>query len=166
MANNFLENMRMGKLFEGQPIKPNVDRLIEQLKPNTGDVFQHEDIAHVAGVTYPSGRYRSLIASWRSRLSRELNIDIAPVSGVGYRVLDDNERVAYGIKDYGHSVRRMGRSANRIATAVTAKLDDNHRRQQDHAVRLTQELVQSARKVSKQIGIAGRVVTLPRAAQS
>lgn len=155
----------MGKPFEGESIKPHVDRLMEAYEIKQGDVLMHEDIAHTAGVEYGSARYRSLIQSWRARLMREKNIDIQSKPGIGYMALYENERVAYGIKDFSHSVRRMGKSVNRIAAADTAKLDDIHRRQQDHAVRLTQELVQSGRKASKQIGLAGRVVTLPRKAQ-
>lgn len=152
------------KPFEGKPVKPHVDRLMEAHEMKQGDVLMHEDIAHAAGVEYGTAQYRSVIQSWKARMFREKNIDIASKPGIGYMALDDNERVSYGIKDFSHSVRRMGRSANRISSADTAKLDDNHRRQQDHAVRLTQELVQSGRKAAKQIGLAGRVVTLPRKA--
>lgn len=150
------------KLFEGDPVKPHVDKLMEHITPKIGDVYQHADIAHVAEVEYPSSRYRSIITAWKKRLMRELNIDLDSVSGIGYRVLDDNERVAVGIKDFATSVRHMGHSVDRISRADTAKLDDMHRRQQDHAVRLTQEIVASGRKASKHIGFAGRVVSLPR----
>lgn len=151
------------KPFDGDPIKPQVDKLMAQFSElKAGDVLMHEDIAHVAGSEYGTSRYRSVVNAWRHRLLREKNIDIAPRSGIGYFVLSENERVSYGIGDFALSVRRMGKSASRIAAAESAKLDDNHRRQQDHAVRLTQELVQSGRKVAKQIAVSGRVVTLPR----
>jgi len=80
--------------------------------------------------------------------------------------LNENERVSVGIKDFGASVRRMGKSAHRIQLADTIKLDDQHRKQQDHAVRLTSELVNAARKTQKQIAFSGRVVTLPRPVKS
>src|SRR5690348_13306530 len=100
---------------------------MENIKPKSGDVYDHKDIAGVAGVEFPSNRYRGLISAWRKRLLRELNIDIEAVIGFGYRVLDDNERVSVGIKDFGLSVRNMGRSAQRIALADVQKLDDTHR---------------------------------------
>lgn len=152
----------MSKNFEGEPIKPNVDLLIEGLKLQIGDVVRHDDIADVSGVEYKSSRYRSVVDAWRKRLLREMNLDLQAVAGYGYRVLDDNERVRAGIKDFSQSVRRMGRSVDRMQRADAAKLDDNHRRQQDHAVRLTQAIVQSGRKAAKEIGFAGRVVSLPQ----
>lgn len=150
------------KLFEGDSIKPCVERLMEQIKPQPGDVYQHPDIAHIAECDYPSNRYASVISAWRKRLLREINIDVEVIVGIGYRVLEENERVSVGIKDFSQAVRQVGRSAERIARADTKKLDDMRRRQQDHAVRLTREIAESGRKASRQIGFAGRVVTLPR----
>ena len=154
------------KPFEGDPIKPALDRLMDQIKPQEGEVYQHPDIAHVAGCEYPSARYNGIVQSWKKRLLRELNVDIEAVVCIGYRVLTDNERVGVGIHDFSRSVRHMGKSAERIARADAKKLDDNHRKQQDHAVRLTQELVNSGRKASRQIGVAGRIVSLPRPKQA
>lgn len=147
--------------FEGDDVKRRVDRLMEQLKPQPGDVYLHQDIAHIAECKYPCPKYRSVIASWKRRLMKELNVDIDAVVGHGYRVLSENERVSVGIRDFGHARRSMGRSVNRIERAETGKLDDFHRRQQDHAKRL-RELVDSGRKVEKQIAIVGKVVALPR----
>lgn len=150
------------KSFEGQAIKPHVDKLLEAFKPKEGDVFLHQDIAHVSGVPYKSTRYGGVIAGWKKVLLREHNIDLEAIPGIGFRCLTDNERVSVGLKDFQHSVRRTGKSYERIARADTAKLDENHRRQQDHASRLIQNLVDSGRKASKQIALAGRVVSLPR----
>lgn len=150
------------KPFEGQAIKPHVGKLLEAFKPKEGDVFLHQDIAHASGVPYRSARYGGVIVAWKKALMREANVDLEAIPGIGYRCLSDNERVSVGIKDFSHSVRRMGKSAERIARADTAKLDDNHRRQQDHAGRLMQNLVETGRKASKQISLAGRVVSLPR----
>jgi hypothetical protein len=150
------------KQFEGDPIKPQVDKLMEAIKPKSGDVYLHQDIAHIAGVEYGTARYRTLIAAYKKRLFLEQNIDIDAVIGSGYRILDENERVDAGHKDFSQSVRNMGRATNRMQKAVTADLDDVHRRKQDHGVRLAQAVVQSGRSAQKQIAIAGRIVLLPR----
>lgn len=150
------------KPFQGQAMKPHLDKLLEAFKPKEGDVFLHQDIAHVSGISYKSSRYSGLIVAWKKWLMREANIDLESVKDVGYRCLSDNERVSVGIKDFSHSVRNTARAANRISLADTAKLDENHRRQQDHAGRLMQSLVDSGRKAAKQISLAGRVVLLPR----
>lgn len=160
MANLLKEKIYM-KLFQGDPIKPHVDKLMEGITPRIEDVYDHNDIAHISGIDYPSHRYRALINAWRKRLRRELNIDIASVPNVGYRVLNDNERVSAGVKDFAASVRDMGRSVDRMQRADTSKLDEMHRKQQDHAIRLKQVL-DHGRKEARQIGFAGRVVTLPR----
>jgi hypothetical protein len=150
------------KPFQGEAIKPCVDALIEAFELKAGDVIEHQQIAEVAKTKYRTNRYGGIVVAWRKRLLREQNLDLQVITGYGYRVLDDNERVSVGVKDFTHSVRKMGRSAERIARADNAKLDDHHRRQQDHAVRLTQEIVQSGRTAARQIGFAGRVVSLPR----
>ena len=150
-------------LFEGKPIKPAVNRLMEWFdKRGDKDVFLHQDIAFIAECEYPSDRYGTVVQSWRKRLMRELNVDLEAVIGHGYRMLTDNERVRVGLKDFALSVKQMDRSSERILRADAKKLDDHHRKQQDHAVRLLTELVTSGRKASRAIGFAGRVVTLPR----
>lgn len=152
----------MSKAFVGEPIRPHVELLMESIKPEAGDAYSHRQLADVAGLTYPSARYMAVIGAWKRRLLREVNVDLQSVPSFGYRVLDDNERVGAGIRDFSRSVRSMGKSADRISRADVAKLDDHHRRQQDHAVRLTQQLVASGRSAAKEIGLAGRVVSLPR----
>jgi len=92
---------------------------------------------------------------------RERNIDISAIPSHGYRILNDNDRVSVGIKDFSLSVRRMGRSVTRIERADTVKLDDHHRRQQDHAKRL-RELVELGRASKKKIALSATVVALPR----
>ena len=151
------------KPFQGNEVKTRVDKLMEAIKPKTGDVYLHQDIAHAGDCEYPSHRYRSVITSWRKRLMRDLNVDIGAVVGIGYRVLDDNERVSFGIKNFSESVRAMGKSVNRIERADTKRLDDHHRRQQEHTKRL-RDLVDSGRGAQKQIAVAGKVVALPRKA--
>ncbi|MFM7007999.1 MAG: hypothetical protein ACKO0Z_01485 [Betaproteobacteria bacterium] len=143
--------------FSGNEIKPDVDKLMEHFDLHPGDVILHQDIAHVANARYQSNRYRSIIVAWRRRLLREKNIDIAPKIGHGYFVLSDNERVSYGVTDFEHSVRKMGKSADRVSRADAAKMDDTHRRQRDHSVRLMSELMQAARNTKKQISLAGGV---------
>lgn len=150
------------KAFHGQPIKPNVEKLLEAFKPKPGNVFLHQDIAQASGVAYRSSRYGALIAAWKRELLNSANIDLDSVQGIGYRCLEDNERVRVGINDVRHSIRKLGRSADRIARADTSKLDDVHRRQQDHANRLLQSVIDSGRKASRQIAVSGRVVLLPR----
>lgn len=152
-------------MFAGKPIKPHVDLLMQAYTPKAGDVFDHKDLAQTAQVEPDSARYRQLITAWRKRLIAELNIDIDSVRGFGYRVLEENERVSTGIRDFKFSVRSMGKSSQRIALAETSKLDETHRQQQDHAVRLTNSLLESARKTQKQIAFSGRVVALPRSAK-
>lgn len=151
------------KVFEGKPIKPHVDKLMETLDLKVGGVYLHQDIANIAGVEYPSHRYRTVVAAFRRRLLTEANLDMEPVIGAGYRILDDNERVGVGVRDFARSARRMGRSADRVARADTAKLDEQHRRKQEHAMRLIAQTVDAARSSVKRIAIAGSIVSLPRA---
>ena len=148
-------------LFQGDQVKRRVDILMTQLNPKPGDVFMHQDLAALADCEYPSHRYTAVIGGWRSRLLREMNIDIDNIVGIGYRVLDENERVDTGIRDFGRSRRRMGKSINRIQRADTDKLDDFHRRQQDHA-KILQARLDDVRSAEKQIAIVGKVVPLPK----
>lgn len=111
------------KPFEGQAIKPHVDKLLEAFQPKPGDVFLHQDIAHASGIAYKSSRYGGLIVAWKKALMHAANVDLEVVQGIGYRCLSDNERVGVGIKDFSHGVRRIGKAAERIARADTVKLD-------------------------------------------
>lgn len=148
-------------MLKGNNISSRVDKLMKEIEPKSGDVYMHADIAATAGSKVDSNEYRAVIESWKRRLMRDKNIDIASVRSVGYRVLDENERVGHGIQDYGLSVRRMGKAVTRIERADTKLLDDNHRRQQDHAKRL-RDIVNASKAEKKTIAISGNVVSLPR----
>lgn len=149
------------KPFQGDNIKTRVDKLMKEITPRIGEVCMHQDIAAIADCKYPSNTYRSVMASWRRRLMREHNIDLGTEVGIGYRVLNDNERVGAGVKNFTEATRAMGKAVNRIQRANTDLLDEHHRRQQDHAKRLG-DLVEASRLEQKHIAIAARVASLPR----
>lgn len=149
------------KRFEGSEVRRRVDMLMEQISPQPGDVYLHQDIAQMSDCQRDTPRYRAVVQSWRKRLIREWNVDIDVVFGHGYRVLNENERVDVGIKDFGHARKRMGKSVNRIERADVAQLDERHLKQHDHAKRL-RELVDSTRTAEKQIAIINKVAALPR----
>lgn len=153
----------MAKQFvvRGIPIAPDVDRLMT-IAFEVGQVYRHEDLAAVIDESSVSGRYRSVISALKKRLRRERNLDLQSVTGLGYKVLDDNERVDAGIKDLSRSVRNVAKAADRMAAANTEKLDDLHRAQKEHGVRLALQLHNDGKSAGKQIANAAKVVTLPR----
>lgn len=148
--------------FAGKDRKPAIDALMQAYEYKYGQVYDHRDIAHIIGVAYPSHAYFGIVQSWRNRLMKEKNIDLICVRDVGYRVLEEPERVHCGTKDFRQSVRGMGYAVNRIGAAETAKLPESERKMQDHALRLGAALVNEGRKVSRQVAVAGKLTVLPK----
>ena len=149
------------KPFLGEPVKPAVDKLMETFKLKVNDVIQHEDIAHIIKQKYGSNRYRTLVQAWIRRVRAEQSLILEAISGIGYRVLNDNERVGTGIRNYKRSITYGGRALDMVAGAETKNLDESHRHQQQHAVRL-RDVLEQARKAVRSVALAGRIVSLPR----
>lgn len=154
----------MGKQFlvRGIPIAPDVDRLMT-IAFEVDKVYRHEDLTRAIGELGITARYRTVINGLKRRLRRERNMDLQAVMGLGYKVLNDNERVDAGIHDLRRTVRGVAKAADRMQAADSSKLDELHRAQQDHGVRLAVELHNAGKAAGKQIANAGKVVTLPRA---
>lgn len=149
------------KMFEGDPVRPHVDRLMEGVEPKVGDRYQHDDLAHIAGVKYRTGRYFAVMGAWKKRL-RDLGFDLQVNPGIGYIVLTANESVDAGCRDARFSVRKMRRALSRISRANVAELDEIHRRRYDHAATLRQ-IVDDASRGVREMTFAARAIGNPRA---
>lgn len=145
---------KSGLFLGGVPTEPDVTKLIEAysaLRP--GDEVAHDDLAAVIGVSKDSHRYTTVIGAWRKRLLKMHNIDLAPVRGVGFRVLEGMERINAGVKDYGGGVRKIARSEGRIRRVPQETLTQDQQRVSEHALRHISATVDAARRASKEIAV-------------
>jgi len=149
----------MLKNFEGREVAPDVEKLMERyrnaLQPNVA--LEYAALAELLGVPVDSNRFHTVMVKFRRTAMRELNIDFGAVPGYGLRVLLEEERVSYGVRDLTLAGKRLGRSVARIARSDATKLDSIHLQQRDHAIRLGSALVDAQRDAEKKIAIAGKV---------
>jgi hypothetical protein len=132
----------------------------DKLRPEYG--VDHREIASLISEKYSSDRYWTVVSAWRKRLFEECRIDMTAVPGFGFRVLHENERVTEGVRGFGKSMRALRKSGQRIEASDPAKLDDAHRRQRDHGVRMIGELVDAGKRAQRQIKTVAKVEVLPR----
>lgn len=116
--------------FGGIPTDGDVRNLVEHLgTPRAGDEFTHEQVEAVIGATRDTNRYRSVTLAWRKRLMRDHNLDVAALSGVGFRCLTDSERVAAGVTGVQSGLRKQLHSVVRADRVQTD--DESLRAKQD-----------------------------------
>jgi hypothetical protein len=108
-------------IFRGMPSGPDVRKLLDAfgaLQPGLQITHAEMEDALVT-VRYGSQRYKTVVAAWRKTLLDRHNIDIQSVPGIGYRVLNDEERVDAGLSGSKRGLREIVRSARRSDRVIT-----------------------------------------------
>jgi hypothetical protein len=134
-------NMEKVRIFgrEGNPTKPDVDKLIEHIDPTEGEVIPYTRIAEVLGygkfrvifdletkvnVERENHRWTTVLAAWRKVLLAEYGTDTAADPGVGIRVLLMPERIDYAIKDINRGTRATMKGIERNAIVKRDQLKE------------------------------------------
>lgn len=143
---------KSGLFLGGVPTEPDVKRLIEAystLKP--GDEITHAEMARTIDADERSNRYRTVVTAWRRQMLKLHNVDMQPIRGVGFRIIDGIERISASVKDYGGGVRKIVRSVGRARRVEMEKLTNEQQRVSEHALRHMEATADSARRASKEI---------------
>jgi hypothetical protein len=108
--------------FGGVPTEPDV-RALRDAFPDSkmahGDLITHAQVEATIGTSRASSRYRTVTTRWRKAVERETGrVILGPEKGVGFRVLDNTQKIDLGYLKFTSAVR----SARR-AHVITARLD-------------------------------------------
>ena len=146
----------------GVPLKPSIDALMDGITPIVGQIYSHADLASLAGVKYPSPRYRAVIDGWKARLISEHGVDVASEHNVGYRVLSDAERISYGGRETKSGIRKVKRGGERAVRADDDNLTEAERRQRMQLMRLSADIVKIGKEGHHQFTVLGKVTAIKR----
>jgi hypothetical protein len=152
----------MSKMFfGGVPTALDVRKLQEAFPAlSPGDEIEHEQIEAVIEVDRASSRYRTVTNAWRKHLLTDANIDIGAISGVGFRVLLDHERISTSVKGFQSGVRKQIRCVKR---AILVRTDDEIlRRKQEVMNRLGIAIASQATTMMREIEPPKRTQGLPK----
>lgn len=107
--------------FGGAPVKPDVSKLVEKFgdQPKEGTQITHSEITAVIGVFHGSRRYQTVTTAWRDHILKTSSVEIAPLRGVGFEVLDAKNRIASGIKGIHSGARKQSRAVSRVGIVKT-----------------------------------------------
>ena len=142
----------MSKLFLGGiPTTPDVKRLREAFKLETGLVIKHEDIEIIIECEWKTVRYRTITDAWRRDLFNQDNIVLDAVHGVGFKVLSGPERVHKEYEGFKRGIRKQARSLRRASVIKDDTLSEFERKKRDHLLRLGAIAIHAGKEVSKKI---------------
>lgn len=120
-------------LFCGLPTKIDVDKLMELFKQfKEGDIIPYIAVEQHGSITRHTGRYGSVVSSWRRRLMREENVLLIAVANEGYRIAPPAERMNYSANQTFQGRRRIMRASVIASATDPGRLSDEHKRLRDH----------------------------------
>lgn len=156
----------IGKIVNGVPTAPDVKRIVDALGGlERGQEIAHEDIEQIIGEKWRSGRYRTVTDAWRKKVYGDLNLLIAAVSGIGFRVLTENECVDTTRGWFRAGIRKTSRSIDVNSRINSNLLDEPVKRVHQIQSRLMNahrtEIINATKKLSAELRL---VKQLPREA--
>jgi hypothetical protein len=106
--------------FGGVPTQKDIKALAQRFADiDVGDEISHADIESCTGLSRKESRYQTVVAAWRKMLLNEKNIELGAVPGVGFRVLNNSERVSVGIDGIQKGARKQLRSIKKAVMVCT-----------------------------------------------
>jgi len=138
----------------GIPTAPDVDAILEKYRLTCpGDGVRHDQIESLLNIKRNTHRYRSIITAVKRRLERERNLILAAMPGIGFTVLDNNERVDAGSNKM-HMAGRAARRAVVLANGATrTELDAEHQAKADHMVVVSATILGALRTQARELNI-------------
>ena len=143
--------------FLGSPTAPLVDKLMTAIGnglSRDGALVTHEMVEQMIDCPRNSGRYRSVVSSWRKRLIAERGIvlDGRRSAGKGFTVLSASGMVDHGCSGLRAARRQVGRAHLVVGITPDAELDPAGKVRRDHVY------LQTGTVLSALIG-AGRAIS-------
>lgn len=149
--------------FGGLPYGPDVAKLVAKFGvPAVGALISHEDIADCIGHDWKTARYTGVVASWRSKLRRDHNIDTAAEVGVGVKILTGQERIDASEGDFKASTRQLRRAAVRISVTPEDGLTDDQKKRRGHLQEVTARVYMAQANEHKSLRPPQAPPALPR----
>ena len=148
----------------GLPYEMQVKKLEEiHPVPEEGSVISHEVLAKIIGEAYGTSRYYGVINSWRKKLFSMLGIDTVILPGMGLRILEPAERLHHSEADFRSSLRKVKKSARRLAATPRERLDDVGKQRYDHIAIIMAKMKTEVGQAKKQLVIdLAPVKSLPK----
>jgi hypothetical protein len=108
--------------------------LLEKTKEtHYGKVIAHEEIEKITGLQRDTGRWKTTICRWKTKMRRDFNRVVVSVPKIGYRVIEPKDHLLLCRKIVRHGVKRiaLGREiivhVDRMALSVEMLREvDNH----------------------------------------
>ena len=123
--------MKDNVFFGGVPTEPDVKALRETWPDSAmeaGQVIPYDAVAKVIGSKRESARFRTVTSRWRALVERETGrIVIGVELGVGFKVLDNTQKIDLGHSHLASAVRQSRRAYRLTATVDTKGLDEQDR---------------------------------------
>lgn len=143
----------MTKLFlGGVPTAPDVKKLRKAFPEiEEGTDFTHDEVGAVIGLQPNSSRYRCITTAWRKEMLNEFNIEIAAISGIGFRALTGPERLDTNVKGFKQGTRKQGKSIRRVTMVRAETLNELEQSRQLHVMRLGAAVLSQASSMMKEI---------------
>jgi hypothetical protein len=135
--------------FGGLPAAIDIRRLDESLGTlKVGDEITHEQVEGILGLTRSDRRYVTVTRAWRVAHMRD-GREIGALRGIGFRVLNEVERVNGGWKGTQEGLRKAMRNIKR---AVIVKTDDQMLvKKQDLLRRMSMVISSEATAIAREI---------------
>ncbi len=121
--------------FGGVPTDPEINRLKAHFPP--GDLFEgriitHDQVAEIIHAPYGSSRYKTVTTRWRNQVTRNYGIMVGSVAGVGFKILNDAEKVDQQARHLKSSLVQNGKSFLVASTVDEGNLTAQKRKEYEH----------------------------------
>ncbi len=151
-------------IVSGIPYGPDVRKLEEAYpNPQEDQVLTSDELEKVIRTPQKTGRYYSVINTWRKRLRTERNIDSEWIQGVGVKILSPADRLKVSESNVKQGIRKTGRAFRRLAIVPRDRLDSIGQQRYDHALQVASKLTIAGREAKKELAIdLAPVKSLPK----
>jgi hypothetical protein len=109
--------------------------LLEKTKETPyGKVIVHEEIEKITGLQRESGRWKTTICRWKTKMRRDFNRVIVSIPKVGYRVIEPKDHLLLCRKTFRHGVKRIALAREIIVHIDRSALSTDALREIDNHV--------------------------------
>ena len=114
--------------FGGVPFDPDIKKIRESYPDSdltVGQVIPYESVERILGVKKDSSRFRGVTTSWRKRVNEEAGVRVEVEKGVGFKVLDEEEKVDYSYSRLKQAFRKMKDSFRRASEVDRSQISED-----------------------------------------
>lgn len=125
--------------FGGVPTAPMIKRLeakYPEIDKMRGTILTHEELESIVGEPRDANRYRTIVSAYRKKVWREHGIMISGrgTDGAGFKILTDDEQVAFGADDRGRAKRYARRGFIAVTNVDADNLSPEKKRLRDYEI--------------------------------